>query len=128
MDIDCFKAFNDHYGHVAGDDCLGLVAGILADMARRSGDVVARFGGDEFVCLLPETDHGGALLTANRVQENISRIHIPHAFSAAADHVTMSIGLTAMVPMIGHSSSELVKRADERLYTAKQNGRNQVAG
>jgi diguanylate cyclase (GGDEF)-like protein len=127
MDVDGFKAFNDHYGHVAGDDCLRMVAASVAQIARRPGDLAARFGGDEFACLLPETNSGGALMAATRVQENVNNMQIPHAFSTAADHVTISAGLAAMVPVLGQSPSELIKRADERLYAAKQRGRNQVA-
>ena len=127
MDVDSFKAFNDHYGHVAGDDCLRLVAANVAKVARRPGDLAARFGGDEFACLLPDTDSEGALLTATRVQENVHAMQVPHAFSTAADHVTLSAGVAAMTPVVGQSPSELIRRADERLYTAKQRGRNQVA-
>ena len=128
MDVDCFKAFNDHYGHLAGDDCLRRVADTLAGAARRPGDVMARLGGEEFVSLLPETDHRGAMVTANRIQQGVSSMGVPHAFSEAAEHVTLSIGLATMVPTKEQTSSDLIRRADEFLYLAKHNGRNQIAG
>ena len=126
MDIDFFKAFNDHYGHLAGDDCLRQVASALRDCARRPGDLIARFGGEEFACLMPETDINGALVAAERIRESIRGLHISHAFSAAGDHVTLSFGVAATVPTI-ELSSDLIKSADECLYRAKQNGRNQIA-
>jgi len=128
MDVDCFKAFNDHYGHLAGDDCLRQVAGKLVEAARRPGDVMARLGGEEFVSLLPETDHRGALVTANRIQQGMTSMRVPHAFSEVSEHVTLSIGLATMIPTKEHTTSDLIKRADEFLYLAKHNGRNQIAG
>jgi diguanylate cyclase (GGDEF)-like protein/PAS domain S-box-containing protein len=126
MDIDCFKEFNDHYGHLAGDDCLRRVAGVLAEIVKRPGDLAARYGGEEFACILPDTDLNGALVLANAVRSKINDISIPHFFSAAADHVTLSFGVATMIPEKGQSASDLIRMADDLLYGAKQSGRNQV--
>jgi diguanylate cyclase (GGDEF)-like protein len=125
LDIDFFKAFNDHYGHLAGDDCLRQVARGLANSVRRPADLVARYGGEEFVCLLPETDASGAAWMANQLLETMKELNLPHAHSQVADHVTLSMGVVTLIPLVGQSSSDLVRSADELLYEAKQNGRNQ---
>jgi diguanylate cyclase (GGDEF)-like protein len=124
LDIDFFKAFNDHYGHLAGDDCLRRVARTLASAVRRPADLVARYGGEEFACLLPDTDDKGAAWMANRFFETMNDLDIPHAYSEAANHVTLSMGVATLTPLVGQSHSELVMRADQLLYEAKRNGRN----
>jgi diguanylate cyclase (GGDEF)-like protein len=126
MDIDYFKSYNDHYGHIAGDECLKRVAGILRETARRSADLPARYGGEEFALLLPETDGPGALRVAERLQERMRSASIAHEFSAAAPHVTLSIGIGSTVPSDSQSSSQLVETADKCLYRAKRNGRNRI--
>jgi diguanylate cyclase (GGDEF)-like protein len=126
MDIDFFKSFNDHYGHLAGDDCLRKVAQKIAEVARRPPDLAARYGGDEFVLLLPETDDIGALNVATRVQEKMKFLNLSHMFSCVADHITLSIGVASIIPVDSLTPSELIKHADEMLYLAKQNGRNQI--
>jgi diguanylate cyclase (GGDEF)-like protein len=93
IDVDYFKRFNDTYGHVAGDQCLRAVARVLADSARRAGEVVARYGGEEFAVLLPHTGVGEAHLLAQRICQEVRDLDIPHAQSVAANHVTISIGL-----------------------------------
>lgn len=126
MDIDFFKAFNDHYGHLAGDDCLRQLARSLAEVIRRPADLVARYGGEEFVALLPETNAAGALEAAGRIQEKIKMMNMPHAFSSVADRVTLSIGVAATVPTDEQMPIELIKHADDCLYAAKQSGRNTI--
>lgn len=126
MDIDFFKAFNDNYGHVAGDDCLRKVAMSLSECLRRPGDIVARYGGEEFTCVLPDTDVDGALSVAKQISAKMDSLNIPHLFSSAADHVTLSIGVAAIIPSENQPSSDLIERADRLLYTAKQSGRNQI--
>jgi diguanylate cyclase (GGDEF)-like protein len=126
MDIDFFKAYNDHYGHLAGDDCLKRVARILCEVARRPADLPARYGGEEFALLLPETDAQGAMLVAKRFQEMIENQNIPHAFSSLAGHVTLSLGVATTIPLDSQLSSYLIKSADESLYMAKQGGRNRI--
>ncbi|MCX7708992.1 MAG: diguanylate cyclase [Clostridia bacterium] len=126
MDIDFFKAFNDNYGHLSGDDCLKKVAKALENTNRRSTDLVARYGGEEFACVLPRTDLGGALLVANRFKEVVESLSIKHAFSSVVDHITLSIGVNSVVPEYGATSAEFIKNVDALLYTAKRNGRNRV--
>lgn len=127
MDIDFFKAYNDHYGHVAGDDCLRQLAKGLAEIVRRPADLVARYGGEEFVLLLPDTDADGAIWVANRVQEKVKHLNIPHVYSTVADHVTFSIGAATLVPTDNETLFDLIQCADKLLYAAKQNGRNRVS-
>ncbi len=126
MDIDFFKEFNDHYGHLAGDDCLRQVANVLVAIVKRTGDLVARHGGEEFTCVLPNTDAHGAEMVANRVREGMDDIGIPHRFSTAADHVTLSFGVAVLIPQKDQVPSDLLQLADDLLYSAKHNGRNQV--
>ena len=126
IDIDFFKAFNDSYGHLAGDDCLRRVAQSLSGAGRRPSDLVARYGGEEFAFLLSDTDAAGAAAVAFRIKQNMDGLSIPHPYSRVADHVTLSMGLATLIPTKGEASSDLIKLADELLYKAKANGRNQV--
>jgi len=128
IDVDCFKAFNDNYGHAAGDECLKRVAAVLADSVSRPGDLVARYGGEEFVVIMPETDAAGAIVIAETLRRDVLSLALPHAFSSAGDVVSVSVGGATVVPARhtqGHE--ELVKLADTRLYEAKHAGRNRVA-
>ncbi|CAK0742951.1 two-component system, chemotaxis family, response regulator WspR [Gammaproteobacteria bacterium] len=126
-DIDYFKNFNDHYGHIQGDSCLKQVAGAIAGVVARSSDLVARYGGEEFVCLLPGTNSAGAQVIADRLLNLVRALAIPHAFSQAADHVTVSVGLTTQIPTAKGSPLHLLEAADQALYHAKNTGRNQLA-
>lgn len=126
LDVDDFKAFNDHYGHVHGDECLQLVSQAIADCMHRPGDMVARYGGEEFVCLLPETDQAGAIKIANDIQAAIARLKLPHVQAQAADFVTVSIGVAAALPSALANSQQLLSMADARLYRAKRSGRNRM--
>ncbi|MEA5450837.1 diguanylate cyclase [Leptolyngbya sp. CCNP1308] len=125
-DIDCFKGFNDRYGHQAGDDCLRLVARMLTRAAKRPGDLVARYGGEEFVIVLPNTDLKGAETVAEDIRLLVRGHRIPHESSTVAKVVTMSLGVASALPNRGGSTASLIKQADEALYTAKNNGRDQV--
>lgn len=125
-DIDFFKDFNDCYGHQAGDDCLRLVARILARAAQRPGDLVARYGGEEFVIVLPGTDSQGAETVAEAARYRLHRRRIPHNMSTIGNWVTMSFGVASCVPSSEVTMNQLVKWADEALYRAKANGRDQV--
>ncbi len=126
-DIDHFKYYNDHYGHQSGDEILKIVAQTLST-ACRSTDFVARFGGEEFVLILPETDIKSGQLLAHRMLIKIRRLQIEHKYNDVADVLTISIGLAEFVPN-GKDSEEwkdVLERADEALYDAKNFGRNQV--
>jgi two-component system, chemotaxis family, response regulator WspR len=123
-DIDYFKRYNDSYGHQAGDDCLKQVAASLQKTVHRPADLVSRYGGEEFVMILPDTTSEGALAVAEKMLKNIDNLKIPHKNSDAADHVTLSIGVATLCPQEGSNTDELVEAADKMLYKAKENGRN----
>jgi two-component system, chemotaxis family, response regulator WspR len=126
LDIDFFKLYNDRYGHQGGDECLKSVARILEGSARRDSDLVARYGGEEFAVILPETGTMGAMEVAETMRANIERQNIPHESSRVSDHVTVSMGVATWVPERDSEPDELISRADQALYKAKENGRNQV--
>ena len=126
LDIDFFKQYNDHYGHLQGDYCLKLVARVLGTAIRRTHDFLARFGGEEFVLVLPETDAASALAVAERCRELIAQEWIPHERSTAGMALTLSIGVGTVVPMPGDEPLSFVGLVDRRLYQAKQRGRNIV--
>lgn len=125
-DVDYFKKYNDTYGHLAGDVCLQQVAKALQLAVKRPADVVARYGGEEFVIILPETGAAGALHVADQILRQVSSLRIPHRSSDIADHVTVSVGVATTIPSLDTVPSQLVQKADESLYNAKQNGRNRV--
>jgi diguanylate cyclase (GGDEF)-like protein len=125
-DVDCFKTFNDHYGHLAGDQCLRQVAGALASTAGRASDLVARYGGEEFVVVLPATDLAGAMVVAEQIRRRVMEMRLPHAQSHVADVVTVSIGVVCADPAELDEPQELLRRADAALYTAKLGGRNRA--
>ena len=126
IDVDKFKEYNDHHGHLRGDDCLVAVAGILDDCMQRSGDQIARYGGEEFVALLPEADIEGALKVAQDCRDAVLAAQIPHVTSSVSRFVTISVGVAAMMPIYEQSSTVLIEQADIALYQAKQDGRNRV--
>lgn len=126
-DIDHFKQYNDTFGHLSGDFCITRVAAILTEQLRRPADLVARYGGEEFVMLLPETDLTGALLVAHSCREQIEKVAIQQGPSRADGRMTISIGVCVFVPSPECDPLALLAAADEALYEAKRNGRNQVA-
>ncbi len=124
IDVDHFKEFNDIYGHLSGDDCLKSISSVLVSETGRPTDVVCRYGGEEFACLLPETDANGAMIVAQKMCNEIQNLGIVHEASTLKQ-VTVSIGVAVIIPN-SDDLSELVTIADEKLYTAKRNGRNQI--
>jgi diguanylate cyclase (GGDEF)-like protein len=124
MDIDHFKAFNDHYGHLQGDECLTLVAQQLKAAVQRPRDFVARYGGEEFVVLLPSVQAEGVSVVAKRLQQALANLMIPHAYSSASQHVSLSMGLAWCQPENDFRPEQLIAAADEALYSAKDKGRN----
>jgi diguanylate cyclase (GGDEF)-like protein len=126
-DVDCFKQYNDNYGHAAGDRCLQSVAASLAEVIRRPADFLARYGGEEFVALLPQTDLQGAYGTAERMRQAVQHLCIPHDFSVVSPVVTVSLGITSAIPGPADPAAALVEAADRALYRAKHEGRNRVA-
>lgn len=125
-DIDYFKDYNDAYGHQAGDKCLQQVAQCLSSSFNRAGDVVARFGGEEFVVILPDTDNTTARMLAGRLLNKIHELSIKHESSKVSDVVTISIGVGSEIPSMETTASDLVSIADKALYLAKQSGRNNM--
>ncbi|UQN45299.1 diguanylate cyclase [Agarivorans sp. B2Z047] len=126
IDVDFFKPYNDHYGHVAGDQCLSKVANLFTQALQREDDIVARYGGEEFVMVLPNTDTKGALQVAARVRTLMAEAKLRHEYSTAASYVTVSIGISCLIPVAQQSTKEIVDKADKALYRAKQLGRNQA--
>ncbi|WP_342620356.1 diguanylate cyclase [Rhodoferax sp. GW822-FHT02A01] len=126
LDVDFFKLFNDQYGHQAGDDALRQVANALKISLKRPADLVARFGGEEFACILPETSYEDALAIADRLQRSIRELNIPHATSSVADVITISVGLATRVGNAGNEATDLIGLADIMLYEAKHTGRARV--
>ena len=126
LDVDDFKRFNDTYGHQAGDDCLRAVADVLRALALRGADLPARFGGEEFAVVLPETPADGARVVADSIREAIAALAIPHPDSTVAGHVTVSVGVASAQPGQGATTAGLIAACDRALYRAKQMGRNRT--
>lgn len=126
-DVDHFKAYNDTYGHPKGDECLRAIAGMINSKIFRPADLVARYGGEEFAVIMPGTDLEGAISVAERVREAVIALDMPHRGSGTAGHVTVSVGVAALVPSPATTPELLVAAADAALYRAKHGGRNRVA-
>ncbi|MEH1900740.1 MAG: diguanylate cyclase [Nostoc sp.] len=124
FDVDQFKLYNDYYGHFEGDHCLIRIAQIVQQMVRRPGDLVARYGGEEFLVLLPNTELVEAIKVAQRIQQAIHDQAIPHALSNIKDIVTVSLGITSLIPTCDIKPDTLILLADKALYNAKEKGRD----
>jgi diguanylate cyclase (GGDEF)-like protein/PAS domain S-box-containing protein len=124
IDVDHFKAFNDTYGHQAGDVCLQQISGVLQNHATRPGDIAARYGGEEFALVLPDTDADGCKAVAERIRCAIEDLNIRHDGNSAAPHATVSIGGCSVGPNETLSAAAILSRADASLYAAKRQGRN----
>lgn len=127
VDVDWFKPFNDTYGHVAGDDCLQAIAGVLRQVARRPRDLAARLGGDEFVILLPDTDEAAAQAIAREVGEGIAALRIRHGMGGAGEWVSASIGVGTRFQSDSGDARVFMQAVDKGLYAAKRRGRDRVA-
>jgi diguanylate cyclase (GGDEF)-like protein/PAS domain S-box-containing protein len=128
LDLDYFKEYNDNYGHLAGDECLRRVARLLGEVARRPRDLVGRYGGEEFVVLLPETDAHAAEVIAENCRRLVADARIPHPRSKAANTVTASFGVASIVPSEHDDAKSFLQQVDKLLYRAKDAGRNKVMG
>ncbi|GJI99903.1 sensor domain-containing diguanylate cyclase [Duganella rhizosphaerae] len=126
IDIDYFKQYNDHYGHVQGDECLRRVAQALDTCASRSRDLCARFGGEEFILLLPATDEDAARNVAERCRKLLEHKEIPHARSGVGRVITVSMGVGTIVPGAHDDLNVFLDRVDRRLYQAKSAGRDRI--
>ncbi len=129
LDIDHFKQFNDHYGHLAGDRCLSRVARSLPVPLKRPADSIFRYGGEEFIAVLPETDHSVALHLSEEMRAQVGKLLIPHAHSGSAHpYISISLGVATTIPNARSTPRALVQMADKLLYAAKNAGRNCVRG
>lgn len=124
VDIDYFKNYNDYYGHLEGDDCLRKVAQSLYEALLRPTDIIARYGGEEFTVILPNTGSEGAGEVAKRMMDAVARLDIVHKTSSVAETVTISIGVSSILPTRKSAVTSLLDRADKALYQAKAEGRN----
>ncbi|MGV6395787.1 diguanylate cyclase domain-containing protein [Pseudomonas caspiana] len=127
IDVDYFKAYNDNFGHLEGDEALRQVAKAIRASCARPSDLPARYGGEEFALVLPNTSPGGARLLAEKLRMTVASMNIPHMAPATGSHLTVSIGISTLTPEIGSNSRQLIQEADKGLYAAKHNGRNQVS-
>lgn len=123
-DVDCFKAYNDYYGHPMGDRCLKRIAQAIAQNSRRPADVVARYGGEEFAVILPNTLIEGAICVAQHIQATVAKLAIPHAKSSVCDRVSLSLGIACAFPTEETTPEGLIVAADQALYIAKASGRD----
>jgi diguanylate cyclase (GGDEF)-like protein len=125
IDIDHFKAFNDHYGHLDGDACLRRIGVTLGELAEQDGEFAARYGGEEFVLLMPDADLDRAMAAAGRLCDGVQALAIPHA-GAPGGRITLSVGVAVLTPVPGQALQRLVEAADAGLYAAKRRGRDTV--
>jgi diguanylate cyclase (GGDEF)-like protein len=126
IDVDYFKQYNDHYGHAMGDLTLQKIAKALEKSLKRPADLIARYGGEEFVMILPETDAAAAKVVAERALQKVVNLNIPHQYSQAASHISVSIGLATMTMNTKTLPQTFLMTADQNLYLAKQTGRNRI--
>jgi diguanylate cyclase (GGDEF)-like protein len=127
IDVDYFKPYNDCYGHLAGDDCLKKVAQAIASGLSRTEDIVARYGGEEFGVLLPITNYVGAVRVANEIFSQINTLKIPHRCSKTSEYLTISMGISCLIPHADMHQDSLIEMADIALYHSKDAGRNQYS-
>ncbi|RYE73011.1 MAG: diguanylate cyclase [Oxalobacteraceae bacterium] len=127
LDIDYFKQYNDRYGHLQGDECLKRIGQVLEAAGKRARDMFARFGGEEFVLIMPDTDANAALLVAERLRSLILQDRVAHEDSPVEQILTISLGVGTIVPSRNACSAAFLETVDQQLYRAKRNGRNQVA-
>lgn len=126
IDVDFFKQYNDHYGHLAGDDCLKIIAKTLSQSTKRGSDLCARYGGEEFVLLLPNTGSDSAARIAEDCREKIYQLGIIHESSSICDVISISAGVSSTLPDRAESSLTIIDWADQALYQAKLEGRNRI--
>jgi diguanylate cyclase (GGDEF)-like protein len=125
-DVDYFKRYNDYYGHQGGDDCLRQVALAMSRAIKRPADLLARYGGEEFVVILPNTEVEGAVTVAEAIRAEMQQLKMPHAQSDVSEFVTLSLGVSSVIPSQSLAPESLIGTADEALYEAKKQGRNRM--
>ncbi len=124
-DIDFFKQYNDTYGHQGGDDCLKQIAQVMENVPKRPADLVARYGGEEFGVILPNTNIAGAIEISEQICQAVRDLKISHEKSLVASYVTLSLGISCIIPTTENNVTEFIEMADKALYKAKHQGRNQ---
>jgi two-component system, chemotaxis family, response regulator WspR len=127
IDVDDFKLYNDTYGHIAGDEVLKQLASAIVHCLNRPSDFAARFGGEEFAVVLPETSIGSAQMLAEKIRRAVEALRLTHAGSSTGSYVTVSIGAATTVPIVSVATTSLIEEADLALYRAKHEGKNRVA-
>lgn len=127
MDVDHFKQYNDFYGHSMGDNCLKSIANILKSTISRESDLFARYGGEEFIAVLLNVDKEGAINVGEKMLEEVRKASIPHEKSKVSNIVTLSIGISTVIPTNNISAQELINSSDKGLYSSKESGRNKVS-
>jgi len=125
-DVDFFKAYNDTYGHGAGDECLRKVAATIQKYANRAGDLAARYGGEEFILVLSETELNEAACVGERIRQDVEALKIPHALSSISPYVTISLGCVTLVPTPREKPNRMLEEVDKALYLSKHEGRNRT--
>jgi diguanylate cyclase (GGDEF)-like protein len=125
-DVDYFKAYNDNYGHQAGDECLRQLARVISCTVTDINDFVARYGGEEFAVILPNKDVSLSMVVAENMLKNVQKLQLPHAKSSISPYVSLSIGIASIIPTEQTSPETLIQQSDSALYTAKSQGRNQI--
>ena len=125
-DVDCFKSYNDTYGHQTGDECLRMVAESISNTLKRPADCVARYGGEEFIVILPYTPPQGAFKVAEAIRDRVKKLNIPHTASSVSSVVTISLGVAGSIPSRDDNPLSLLEAADQALYLAKAQGRDRV--
>jgi diguanylate cyclase (GGDEF)-like protein len=126
IDVDCFKSYNDNYGHQKGDECLIQIAGALTRVLGRPSDLLARYGGEEFIAVLPDTNAEGAMKMAELMRREVESLEIEHGHSTVAPHVTISLGVVTQMPQQNTATTHMIGAADRALYKAKHAGRNRA--
>jgi diguanylate cyclase (GGDEF)-like protein len=127
IDIDYFKKYNDTYGHLLGDEILKKVAQTITHVVKRPADLVARYGGEEFAVILPNTDGEGAKIVAQNIAAEISKLAIEHQSSLVSKYITLSMGISSIIPPHKTAPKVLIDKADQALYHAKEQGRNRIS-
>lgn len=125
-DVDYFKQYNDSYGHQAGDYCLQKVAQCLALSCQRPTDAVCRYGGEEFVIVLPNTKYSGAIYIAGQIRSRLRQCKIPHEKSLVSKYVTLSFGVASCIPQVNEDYNLFLEKADNALFASKKQGRDRI--
>jgi diguanylate cyclase (GGDEF)-like protein len=125
-DVDYFKKYNDHYGHLAGDKCLQVIGEIMRSTFKRAGDLPARYGGEEFAAILPDTSPESAAQLGERLRQELIARQLPHVIDGVHGQVTLSVGVVGLLATRERNAEWVIQEADQALYRSKENGRNQV--